>query len=168
MMRFSLTALTTNALYWRMILAIGLGMEMVALSYQYLLDYGPCPLCIHLRVGVLGFLLVSVSALLVRSQAWWRICHLLNVVVFVWLSERSYWLLGTEKGFATSECGIDAGLPAWLALDKWLPAIFEPWESCGYTPTLLFEITMAEVSIVIFPLLLLISVLLAAISIIRR
>jgi disulfide bond formation protein DsbB len=41
------------------------------------------------------------------------------------------------------------GFPDWIALDKWLPSVFEPWEPCGYTPELLFGITMAEGLIVV-------------------
>lgn len=166
-MNYSLKSLTTNAHYWWLMLLIGLAMEVVALTYQYLLDYGPCPLCIHLRIGVLGFLLVSALALLIRSPIWWRMSHAMNIIVFAWLSERAYWLLGTEKGFVFFQCGLDAELPIWFALDKWLPALFEPRETCGYTPSLLFGITMAEVSIVLFPLMLLISLALLVISIRR-
>lgn len=39
---------------------------------------------------------------------------------------------------------MDLGLPAWLALDDWLPWLFEVQTSCGYTPELPLGITMAE------------------------
>ena len=40
-------------------------------------------------------------------------------------------------------------MPAWFALDQWLPWIFEVQTSCGYTPLVLFEITLAEALLVI-------------------
>ena len=43
-----------------------------------------------------------------------------------------------------SDCGFDAGLPPWLALEDWLPWLYRVEASCGYTPELLLGITMAE------------------------
>lgn len=163
----SLKYLATSTSYWGVMLGLAVLLEAVALFYQHVLGFGPCPLCIHVRVGVLGFLLVSLLALLLPVVVWRRVCHLLNLGVFAWLSERAYWLLGTERGFAFTECGLDANLPAWLALDRWLPAMFEPWESCGYTPELLFGVTMAEASMLLFPLLLLLSLAMLILSFMR-
>jgi disulfide bond formation protein DsbB len=39
---------------------------------------------------------------------------------------------------------MESGLPDWFALDVWFPKLFKVWEPCGYTPELLFGITMAE------------------------
>jgi disulfide bond formation protein DsbB len=58
--------------------------------------------------------------------------------------ERSWQLLGTERGWIFGSCNMDAGLPAWFALDRWFPAVFEVKDACGYTPELLFGVTMAE------------------------
>jgi disulfide bond formation protein DsbB len=48
-------------------------------------------------------------------------------------------------------------MPAWFALDKWLPSVFEVQTACGYTPIVLFEISMAEALLVISIVLLIIS-----------
>jgi disulfide bond formation protein DsbB len=144
----------------------GISSEAVGLYYQYVLDYGPCPLCIHVRIGILAWMLVSLFSMLLNNLAAWRIGHLLNTVILVWLCERTYQLLGTERGFLLTECGMDSGLPSWLPLDQWIPAVFEPWESCGYTPKMLFDISMAEALIVIYPLMLLISLTLLVTSLI--
>ena len=37
------------------------------------------------------------------------------------------------------------GLPEWIALDRWLPWLFEIHEPCGYTPYIVAKISMAEV-----------------------
>ena len=58
--------------------------------------------------------------------------------------ERSYQLLGTERGFVFGDCGFELGLPSWLAIDVWIPSIYRIETSCGYTPELIFGITMAE------------------------
>lgn len=157
--------LSSSAWYWLLMILVGVVFESVALYYQYILDYGPCPLCIHVRIGVLAFIVVSIVALVVNNLLWWRISHVLNALIFAWLSERAYMLLGTERGFVYTECGVDSGLPSWLPLDQWFPVFFGVLESCGYTPKLIFGISMAEALMVLFPLMLLLSLILPVVSI---
>lgn len=158
------TASTSDTLYGWFFLLLGIAFESVALIYQYVLDYGPCPLCIHVRIGVLAFTLVALIALVLSSRGMWRIAYLVNLGLLAWLGERAYLLLGTEKGFVYIECGVDAGMPAWLPLDRWLPLLFNPTESCGYTPKLPFGISMAEALIVVVPLLGLVTLVMLVLS----
>jgi protein dithiol:quinone oxidoreductase len=153
-------AQSRGVLFWWMLILLGLLSEGVALFYQYVLEYGPCPLCIHTRILVLASILVACAALVIRATPMIRIFHLFNTGIMVWLCERSYILLGTERGFVLSECGVDSGLPSWFALDEWFPAVFGVMESCGYTPLMPFGVSMAEVMIVVYPMLLLLSLLL--------
>lgn len=51
-----------------------------------------------------------------------------------------------------------SGLPEWLALERWFPWLFEIHEPCGYTPYVLFGISMAEILIVMSVVLSLVSV----------
>lgn len=148
-----------GVLYWWLLILTGICFEGVALFYQYVLEYGPCPLCIHTRILVLAFVLIAILALLLRSSWATRLFHLLTVAIMLGLSERAYVLLGTERGFVLTECGVDSGLPSWFALDQWFPFMFGVMESCGYTPQMLFGISMAEALIVVFPLMLLVSLL---------
>ena len=140
-----LAAIGAGAWYWLAILVTGLSLEAVALYYQYALDYYPCVLCIHVRIWVLGFILVAMLALFVRSFRYLRtLMHGLTVVLSLGLLERAWMLLGIERGTVEGSCSFDSGLPAWFALDQWFPALFKVWEACGYTPELLFGVTMAE------------------------
>jgi disulfide bond formation protein DsbB len=93
--------------------------------------------------------------------------HGFNALVMAGLLERSYQLLGTERGWIFGSCDFDLGLPSWLALQEWLPSFFKVWESCGYTPELLFGITMAEALLVMSTLLMLASLVLAAATFIK-
>jgi disulfide bond formation protein DsbB len=52
---------------------------------------------------------------------------------------------------------MDLGMPPWFALDQWLPSVFEVQTSCGYTPLILFQISMAEALLVISVVLLIMS-----------
>ncbi|TCK17930.1 disulfide bond formation protein DsbB [Thiogranum longum] len=148
-MRDRLYRIARSAPYWVALALLALAMEGVALFYQYKLEYWPCVLCIHVRVWLLGLVVAGALGLLVRRQRWMLVlAHLLVVVVAGGMLERSLKLLGTERGTIEGSCAMESGLPAWFALDKWFPSVFQVMEPCGYTPELLFGITMAEALVV--------------------
>ncbi|HED19015.1 MAG TPA: disulfide bond formation protein B [Gammaproteobacteria bacterium] len=154
-----LAAIGGSAWYWLTVLVAALSLEAVALYYQYALDYYPCVVCIHVRIWVLGFILVALLGLFVRRYQYLRtLVHGLTIVLSAGLLERSWMLLGIERGTVEGSCSFESGLPAWFALDQWFPAVFKVLEACGYTPELLFGITMAESLVVIAVIALLISV----------
>jgi disulfide bond formation protein DsbB len=157
-----------NRWYWLGLTAFGLSFIIVALYYQYVREELPCVLCIQTRVWISAIILVALFALLLDRRWPNIIAHVLVVVCSAGLLERSYQLLGTERGFIFGDCGFDLGLPAWLALDKWLPAVFRVETSCGYTPELILGITMAEGLLVLSVALLLISLILSAMAIVRQ
>ncbi len=131
--------------YWIFWLLLGATFEAVALYYQYILEYDPCVLCIHVRIIMLGIILISLMALFLYQNWFGRLLfQILITLLGGILVERSYQLLGTERGFVSGSCSMDLGFPSWFALDSWMPGIFKVWEACGYTPKLLFGITMAE------------------------
>ncbi|MEM7195102.1 MAG: disulfide bond formation protein B [Pseudomonadota bacterium] len=131
--------------FWAFLVIFCLFLEVVALYYQYQLDYLPCVLCIHVRMllalliilGILGWLCAG-------NRSISRVFLILTMAVWIWMLERSYQLLATERGWNLGECSMESGLPSWLALEKWFPWLFHIHEPCGYTPYLLFQISMAE------------------------
>ena len=144
--------------YWAALVLIGIVLEAAALYYQYVLDEWPCVLCIHVRIWVMAFILLGMIAIFcVQSKLAMRFAHGFNVIIMVGLVERSWNVLAVERGWIFGSCELDLGMPAWFALDKWVPSLFEVQTSCGYTPLILFNITMAEVLLVFSALLLIIS-----------
>ncbi|VAW64265.1 Periplasmic thiol:disulfide oxidoreductase DsbB, required for DsbA reoxidation [hydrothermal vent metagenome] len=144
--------------YWIFLLFTGITLEASALFYQYVLGEPPCVLCIHVRIWVLGMVSLSLLALILRKfKAGLLAAHILMTLIMTGLFERSYQLLGVERGFIFGSCSMDSGLPPWFSLDSWLPYVFKIWAACGYTPELLFGITMAEALIVLSAVLFLIS-----------
>ncbi len=140
--------------YWVALIVIGVVLELAALYYQYARDEWPCVLCIHVRIWIAGFILLGLVALtLNRWRNAIRVCHALAVVCMLGLLERSYQLLAIERGWIFGDCDLELGMPPWFALDKWMPWLFEVQTSCGYTPLILFEISMAEI-LLVFSLLL--------------
>ncbi len=145
----NLVAVAGSVWIWLGFLVLGLSMEALALIYQYAWDYGPCVHCIHVRIWLLGMMVVGLSALLLRRRALPNaLLYGVNAGLMFGLLQTSLQLLGTERGTIFGSCAMDAGLPAWFALDQWFPTVFGVWEACGYTPELLFGITMAEALVV--------------------
>ena len=143
--------------YWLALAAMGLAFIAVALYYQYVLEELPCVLCIQTRIWISAITLIALFALVLGKRGLNTIAHVFVVICSIGLLERSYQLLGTERGFIFGDCGFDLGLPSWLALQEWLPALFRVETTCGYTPELVLGITMAEALIVLSAALVLIS-----------
>ena len=155
--------------YWGAVLAMGVVMLVVALIYQHLLGERPCLLCIQIRLWVSLLVLVSFAGLLVRQNKLMNsIAHSLVEMISLGFVERSYQLLGTERGFIFSDCGFDLGLPAWFAIDQWLPSVYYVQTACGYTPELIFGITMAEALMLFSVCLLLVGAGVCLASFLRR
>ncbi len=157
-MKQFLISLSGQRRYWAALILIGIALEAAALYYQYVLDEWPCVLCIHIRIWIVAFILLGVVALLdTRSRLLMRTAHGLNTLIMAGLLERSWRVLAVERGWVFGDCDMDLGMPAWFALDKWIPPLFEVQTSCGYTPLLFSGITMAEVLLVFSVALLIIS-----------
>ena len=101
--------------------------------------------CIHIRIWVAAFLLWSLAGLWMRQSVKGLIlANLVAFVISIGLLERTYVLYGTEQGWVDGMCTFALGFPSWFALDVWLPWIFEVQGACGFTPELIWGITMAQ------------------------
>lgn len=164
-----LAKLSRSRSYWLLLLLTVIAMEAVALYFQYVLDYGPCVLCIHIRVALALLIPVCLLGMLATKTKLGRIfCHFSSFIISTALIERSWQLLGIEQGFIEGSCSMESGLPSWLSFERWWPEVFEIWEACGYTPELLFGITMAESLIAFSALFLVLSALLTLTSLFNR
>lgn len=153
-----LIRLSQQRRYWIALVLLGVALESAALYYQYVLDEWPCVLCIHIRIWVIAFVLLGVLALFfTSSRGAIRLMHGVSVIVMLGLLERSWRVLAVERGWVFGDCEMDLGMPPWFALDHWFPWLFEVQTSCGYTPIIAFNISMAEVLLVISSALLLAS-----------
>jgi disulfide bond formation protein DsbB len=144
--------------YWLVYIVGGVSLIAIALYFQYARDELPCVMCIQIRLWFSLLIIVSFIGLLARRiKAINALVQGSIVFIAVGLMERSYKLLGTERGFWDGHCGFDIGLPTWFAVDKWLPWLFRVETTCGYTPEILFGITMAETLMVMSVALLIVS-----------
>lgn len=131
----ALKAISLQRWPWLLLALSALFLEAAALYFQYSLNYQPCIKCIYIRVAVAGILVAAILALLAPSNMLLRIG-----ATILWLGAAIYGALQAQEllnieqiladgGFTT--CALFADFPAWLALDKWLPTVFEVTGSCG-------------------------------------
>jgi len=152
--------ISEHNLYWIFLILVGLSMEAIALYYQYVLDEWPCVLCIHIRIWILGFIVVAFLAILLnRLKPVIPTLHILNSLMMVGFVERSWQTLAVERGWVFGDCNMETGLPGWFQPDQWFPALFEVKAACGYTPFVFLNISMAEALMLISSLLLCLSIL---------
>ncbi len=145
--------------YWWAYISGGLLLLAVALFYQYQLEELPCVVCIQIRLWISLIVLVAFTGLLVRKNPLLNIGLQLAITLgAAGFAERSYLLLGTERGFIFGDCGFDAGLPDWFAIEQWLPWMYQVETSCGYTPEIVLGITMAEALMLLSVCLVIVSV----------
>lgn len=163
-----LTHTATGRCYWIGLILLGLSLLVVALFYQYALDQLPCVLCVHVRLLITGVVLLAVLALTLLRWRWLvTAAHTINTVLMVILFDRAWVLLGTERGTLIAACDFELGFPPWFAFDKWWPALYQVQTSCGYTPKLLFGVTMAEALTVMSGVLVIVSLVLTLVSLRR-
>jgi len=150
--------LSNSRWYWLFYIAGSVSLLAAALYFQFVHEELPCVMCIQVRLLLSLLILVSVVAVLFHGNRMINLAsHLSAVLVFAGLTERSYMLLGTERGFVFADCGFSLGLPTWFAVEDWLPWLYRVETSCGYTPEVIFGITMAEALMVMSVLFLLLS-----------
>jgi disulfide bond formation protein DsbB len=140
-----LQTISQSSWYWLLYIVGCLSMLAVALYSQHVSGELPCVMCIQVRLLLSLLLIVAIIGLLTRDNRWLNnACNLSVVLIAASLTERSYMLLGTERGFVFSDCGFNLGMPAWFDIEQWLPWLYRVETSCGYTPEVMFGFTMAE------------------------
>ena len=86
----------------------------------------PCVLCIHVRMLLFALLLIAVVGVFAGPDRGVGMAIMgLSTVIWAWMLERSYQLLGTERGWIMGECQMAVG-PAGLARAGGLDAVAVP------------------------------------------
>ena len=155
--------------YWLAFIIGGIFLLSTALYFQYFREELPCTMCIQVRLWISLLVIVSFIGLLLRNNKVVNaLAQLSSILIAIALVERSYMILGTERGFVFSNCGVNLGLPTWFAIEEWLPWLYRVETSCGYTPEIIFGITMAEMLIVLSVTLLIVSLCVFLASLLNR
>jgi len=131
-------------LFWHLVAGYFFLMELIALFYQYVLDYYPCALCVQVRAWVWGGIIAALITGLVQDKFWLRWSGLTLVLAFLSGGLYTSWYAwGVEKGTVISSCTMGAGFPEFMPLDQWIPFLFRADGACGQSPPMLF-LSMVE------------------------
>lgn len=140
-----LLKLEQHKLVWISIFLLSASSMAIALVYQYAFAWEPCVLCVHIRIIMLGIMLLAFMMIFLSGYRIPRlIAYFLQNVLAVYLFLTCRELYHVEIGLQEAGCMFSAGLPSWFDLEAWLPALFEVRAACGESPEILFGITMAE------------------------
>lgn len=155
--------------FWIILIVICVALEGAALVYQYVLYYDPCVLCVHIRAWIGGIMVAAILGLVLRNRRAGLIISDLLVILFsLGLVERSYRTLGTEMGFLDGACSMNPNFPSFMPLNEWLPAMFQPLTSCGYTPWVIPQYLSMAQSLMAFSVVLLVVMVLMLVSTFRH
>lgn len=137
--------LTKGKALWWALFALGSGLLAAALYWQYVIGDDPCQVCIQARLWAVALGLVGAVMLLLPESLLTRLAGLiLAFIASVGMGERAYYLYQIENFRGDGSCEFTLGMPSWLAVDQWFPALFEVRNICSYTPEIAFGISMAE------------------------
>lgn len=147
---FARLAMLPHCFSFWVVLFIGMiWLESTALFFQYFLHEDPCVLCVYIRAVVMLIMATSFFGMIfskIRVLPW--VSFFLIPLEIIWLLSYSKKLLLIEQGALLSTCGMNAEFPAWMALDRWLPFMFQPTGLCGKAIYLIpdvSQLTMVEV-----------------------
>lgn len=145
--------ISRHRLSWLLLAISALAMVACGLYFQYGLNLQPCIKCIYIRVAFAGIVVAALLGLLAPRQSMLRL-----LAIVLWLGSaaagvyQALELVNIEQTLAAggfSSCALFADFPAWLALDKWFPSVFEVTGSCGSVDWQFLGLSMAYWSMLI-------------------
>ncbi|MEW8624503.1 MAG: disulfide bond formation protein DsbB [Candidatus Thiodiazotropha sp.] len=137
---------------WLILAATTLTLELAALYFQHVMLLEPCVLCIYQRVAV-GILFVAflIGAIAPHLSIIRWFSYLIWCAGALWGLYLAMKQSGLQLGIIppSMSCDVNAKFPAWLKLDEWFPAIFQPVGFCDDTQWQFIGLSMPQWMIVI-------------------
>lgn len=145
--------LATDSRAWFLLTVSVLGLEIVALYFQYVMGLNPCIMCIYQRTALWGIFFAGIVGSLGN--------HLLiiRLLAYIIWGGSSVWglLIAIEHvDMQTSAfsfmyvCEIVPNFPQWAPLHEWLPALFEANGDCGDINWQFSGFSMPQVMVAVF------------------
>ena len=128
---------TWPALRWPWFILAGsaLGLELVALYFQYGMGLEPCVMCIYQRTAVTALIFAPIPALINPQSIILRITSLiLCLIAMIWGAQIAYehvQMQNPDNFMLLLSCDVIPNFPDWLQLHTLLPSIFEARGTCG-------------------------------------
>ena len=138
-------------LFWFVLLASALGLEVAALGFQYLMHLEPCVLCVYERLAVGGILLAGLIGMMAPHRRLLRVsAYLVWAASAIWGLTLALKHVGIQFGATDLSCDFFANFPAWFKLDEWLPAVFAPTGLCDEIQWQFLGFTMPQWMLVVY------------------
>ena len=150
-----LSNLSTNNKAWLLLAISALGLELVALFFQYIMDLAPCIMCVYQRLAIAAILLAGLVGfagsqyMIARAVAYalWGTGAIWGLVIALEHVE-----MQANSGSLFFSCEIIPNFPSWAPLDQWLPSIFEATGDCGEISWQLLGYSMPQWMVVVYGL----------------
>ncbi len=145
--------ISRHRLSWLLLFISASALIGIGLYFQYGLNLQPCIKCIYIRAAFAGILVAGLLGMLAPKQSMIRL-----LAIALWLVSagiglyQALELVNIEQTLAAggfSSCALFAEFPGWLALDSWLPSVFEVTGSCGAVDWQFLGLSMAYWSMLI-------------------
>ncbi len=144
-----LGGLPARPIAWLLLALTAVGLEVVALGFQYVMELQPCVYCIYVRLAVVGIAIAGlvgmVGALRVPILRWlgfagWGFSAGYGLL----LSWQLFKIQNPDPDDLLGGCSYLPNFPDWLPLHQWLPSMFMPTGSCIDTPWYWLGLSMAQ------------------------
>jgi disulfide bond formation protein DsbB len=150
-----LSNLSTNNKAWLLLAISALGLELVALFFQYVMDLAPCIMCVYQRLAIAAILLAGLIGfagsqyLIARviAYALWGTGAIWGLIIALEHIE-----MQANSGSLFFSCEIIPNFPSWAPLHQWLPSIFEATGDCGEISWQLLGYSMPQWMVVVYGL----------------
>jgi disulfide bond formation protein DsbB len=145
--------LATDSRAWFLLSVSALGLEIVALYFQYVMGLNPCIMCIYQRTALWGVFFAGIVGSLGNQL------FIIRLLAYMIWGVSSVWglLIAIEHvDMQTSAfsfmyvCEIVPNFPQWSPLHEWLPVLFEANGDCGDINWQFLGLSMPQVMIAVF------------------
>ncbi len=141
-----LSNLPRQRLPWVLLALTGIGLELCALFFQYVLELQPCVLCVYERLAMLGIISAGLIGAIAPRNVFIR-----SSGFILWIVSAGYSLsLAIEhvniqlnpSPFAT--CDFFPNFPSWAPLHEWAPWLLNPTGFCDEINWQFLTLTMPQ------------------------
>ncbi|MBY6185322.1 disulfide bond formation protein DsbB [Marinobacter hydrocarbonoclasticus] len=155
----TLAQLPRQRFAWALLSLTAFGLMIAALAFQYVMDLGPCVMCIYIRVAVCAIALGALVAAVAPNNALFRLVGWAGWLVGAGWGAKIAWQLIDKQstppegfGLFGASCDFIPDFPSWAPLHHWMPALFEPTGDCTDKAWEWLGVTMAQWTLVSFAL----------------
>ncbi|WP_434524634.1 disulfide bond formation protein DsbB [Photorhabdus asymbiotica] len=145
---------------WLLMTLTALILEGLALYFQHVTKLQPCVMCIYERVALFGILGAGLlGAIAPKTPLRW-----LAIILWIysaWSGLKLAWEHTMIQLYPSpfNTCDFLVNFPSWLALNQWLPSVFEAYGDCSVKQWQFLSLEMPQWLVGIFATYLVVAVL---------